>query len=298
MGVSMLNEGEWRLVYPGVDLTFGNKVYPIVEPPDLGAAEPETQDAAYPAADGTQFGRDFRPGRTIAFELGINEHANVDGLASHNNLARAWRGDSIRQKPGAVAELHALHGGRERVVYGRPRRYASVLVNNQSGYSGATCDFACSDDLFYDASVTSTTVGLYASPSGGIEAPIIAPITTTAPSTVPGQVDVGGLVDTWPVITIQGPIEWPRVELVGLWRFELNTTLEFDESVTIDTRPWARTVLRNDGANLAGRLTRRSVQLSKATLPAGASSQLQFTGYDLSGTSSVTVSHRAAYPHL
>jgi len=294
-----MHEAEWRLVYPGVDLTFGGFTeYPIVAPPDLGESSPETQDNPYPYADGTQFGRDYRPGRTIAFEIGVNRFSNTEGLDAHGSLARAWRGDSIRKNPGAVATLHAMHGGRERVVFGRPRRYAPVLMDNESGYSGVTCDFQCSDDLWYDAAETNVSIGLYAPTSGGITAPITAPITTTAPVTVPGQVNVGGLVDTWPVVTIEGPIETPRVELVGLWSLELNTALAFDQSVTIDTRPWARSVVRSDGASLAGKLTRQSVSLSKAVLPAGSRSQLRFTGYDLTGTSRVTVSFRNAWPHF
>src|SRR5690606_26893370 len=250
-----MHEAEWRLVYPGVDLTFGGFTeYPIVAPPDLGESSPETQDNPYPYADGTQVGRDYRPGRTIAFEIGVNRFSNTEGLDAHGSLARAWRGDSIRKNPGAVATLHAMHGGRERVVFGRPRRYAPVLMDNESGYSGVTCDFQCSDDLWYDAAETNVSIGLYAPTSGGITAPITGPITRSGAVRVAGGLQAGGLVDGWRVVAIEGAPETPGVELVGLWSREVTTALAFGQCGAIDTRPGARSVVRRDGASVGGKL--------------------------------------------
>lgn len=295
-----LVNGQWRLVYPGTDVVFGDgKPYLLTAAPDLGIEDPEVQDVNQPMADGRRFGRDYLPGRNIQLSIGVNEFAELAGMDSANELARAWRGDKVRNSPGSVAELHMRVAGRERVVYGRPRRYAPVLTMAPwSGYSEATAEFTCADDLFYDVEETAVVVSIAAPPSGGILMPIEFPMFTSAPATVPGQVDVGGLVDTWPVITITGPVAQPKVVLPDLWRLELDTALAFDQSVTIDTRPWARTVLRNDGANLAGALTRASAPMAKATLPAGSSTQLQFIGNDETGTAQVTLRFRSAYPHF
>lgn len=296
-----LVDGQWRLVYPGTDLVFGDgDPYVIAPVPELGSVEPEVQDTPYPSADGTRFGRDYRPGRTVTFEFGVNKYAEVDGADAHGTLAKAWRADAIRTTPGAVAELHVRRAGRERVAYGRPRRFASAFHEAVwSGYSLATADFVASDDLWYDASESVMTLGLVPTDQGGFITPFVFPLTSTAASGSPaGQVQSGGLVETWPVVTFQGPVQRPSIELTGLWKFELDANIAFDQSVTIDTRPWARTVLRSDGASLAGKLTRKSARLSKATIPPGESFQVRFTGTDLTGTASMSLRFRDAYPHI
>lgn len=298
--VEPLTDGQWQLVYPGVDTRFGdNTTYILVAPPGIEPADPATQDTAHAVGDGTVFGRDARPGQTITFELGVHEWSEETGTDAHARLQAAWRGDPIRDTPGAVAELHVRRASRERLVYGRPRRFASTFAQIPSlGYSGITCDFVCADDLWYDAAATTLVLSLVPPPSGGLLPPLIPPLRTTAATTRPGLAHIGGLVNTWPVITIAGPVAAPTVTVTGVWSLALDTTLGWDQTVTIDTRPWARTVTRNDGANLAGKLTRSSVRLSRAWLPADTVTEVIFGGVDPTGTSRLTVSWRNAYPHL
>lgn len=295
-----LTDGQWQLVYPGVDLTFGDgDPYLITAPPELAAADPATQDQPQTTGDGTMFGRDTRPGQTLTFELGVNCFDEKTGMDAHGRLQAAWRGDRVRSTPQAVAELHARRGGRERLVYGRPRRFASVLAQiPQHGYSGATADFVCADDLWYDAAATRLVLTLAPPPSGGFTTPFVFPLTTTAASVRPGQLAIGGQVDTWPVVTIAGPVSRPRVVVTDVWTLELTATLAWDQTVTVDPRPWARTVLRSDGANLAGTLTRASVPLSGMQLPAATDTQVVFSGTDPTGSARCTVSYRNAWPHL
>lgn len=295
-----LVDRQCELSYPGVNLVFGDGApYLLTAPPDLGSIEPTTQDAAYPGGDGVMFGRDFMPGRTITLELGVNAMNEADNLAAHAALAAAWRGDSLRRTPGAVATLALTNGGRTRVVYGRPRNFASTLqIVPQLGYSAATVTFACSDDLFYDQANASVSVPLIPPPSGGLLAPLASPLTTAQVVNRPGLVAPGGLTDTWPVITIYGPVTNPKVTLTGQWFMQFSTTLAFDQSLTVDTRPWARTVLRNDGASLAGSLTRDSVPLSRASVPGATSTEVVYSGTDITGTSHISVTWQDAYPHL
>lgn len=295
-----LVDRQCQLSYPGVNLVFGDWApYGLESPPDLGSIEPSNQDAAYPGGDGVMFGRDFMPGRTITLDLAVSATNEADNLAAHAVLARAWRGDSLRRTPGAVATLAMHNGGRTRVVYGRPRNFAStLLIVPQLGYSTATATFACSDDLFYSEAETSISVPLIPPPSGGLLAPLASPLTTAQVVNRPGLVTTGGLVDTWPIITVHGPVTNPKVTLTGQWFMQFSTTLASDQSLTVDTRPWARTVLRNDGASLAGSLTRDSVPLSRASVPGATSTEVVYSGTDITGTSSATVSWRDAYPHL
>lgn len=296
-----LVDGDWRLVYPGTDIVLSDKrPFMLTGPPELGDVELTIQDTAHPGADGILFGRDTRGGRTIALALGVNEDDEAAALTAHNRLLAAWRADAIRSTPGEVAALYVRRAGRERVVYGRPRRFASALHPlPDQGYSAADVDFTCGDDVWYEAAATSITLALVPPPSGGIAPPITPPFSTVPASVRPGLVSTGGLVDTWPVLTFTGPVLSPKVQLTGLWTISLDgVSIASDQSVTIDTRPWVRTVLRNDGANYAGALGRHSAKLSAARIPPGVDTEVIFTGTDATGTSRMTIAWQNAWPHL
>lgn len=293
-------DNTWRLVYPGVDIALNDgDPYFITGLPELGQVDPEVQDASYPGGDGTQFGRDTTPGPTLTLELGVNEYGTVTGLDAHGRLARAWRGDSIRSKPGAVAELSVTVGGRTRATYGRPRRFASVLhQTNSAGWSGATADFQRVNDVWYDAQVQTVTVSLVPTPAGGFVSPFVFPLTSTAAAERGGLIQTEGNLDTWPVVAVHGPVTNPSVELVGVGKFTVNASLAWDQTVTIDTRPWSRTVRRNDGAAMAGKLPRTSLRLSEAKLPPETLIPIVYRGTDATGTSSASVSWQDAYSHF
>lgn len=102
-----------------------------------------------------------------------------------------------------------------------------------------------------------------------------------------------GDAPSWPVITFHGPVAQPSIELVGTGRrLSLDTTLAYDRSITIDTRPWARTILRDDGASFAG--VARGASLSEFQLPVG-QTVLAYRGTDLSGQSRCVIEWRNAY---
>jgi len=91
-------------------------------------------------------------------------------------------------------------------------------------------------------------------------------------------------------VQIHGPISNPTVSGPG-WRLQLGYTLAHDQWVTINTR--RNTVLRNDGANLAGRLSRTS-RLANARLAVG-QTEITFTGTDATATSWCELRWRPAY---
>ena len=135
--------------------------------------------------------------------------------------------------------------------------------------------------------------GLFPLPAGqllydGLKEPLVARgYTTQANAFV-----VGGDMDTWPTVTIRGQILNPGVEVAGVFRYATQTSLAFDESITISTRPGARSVLRN-GDQIAS-LTRTSDLLSSAALSPG-SHTLTLTGSASTGTPEAVISWRAAY---
>lgn len=292
-----MRDGEWSLTYAGTSVTWGPADLPIVnmDAPDLGAVDIREDDADRPREDGRAFGQDFRGGRTISFELGVFGQDEAAARTTLAALARAWRADPVRGTPGAVAELRMRHAGRERVAYGRPRRFASNDSEIGQGVATVVADFAVTDDVFYGTTAQIEDVTLAPPLGGGLTGVLAAPLTTTTTSDRSAAITVGGELSAWPVLTIHGPTTNPVVEVVGRWRLELRTTLAYDRAVTVDPRPWARSVLLNGGGSLAGAVTRTSPRLSAMALPPG-SYEVALRGIDETGTSSVRFAWRDAYP--
>lgn len=68
-----------------------------------------------------------------------------------------------------------------------------------------------------------------------------------------------GDIETWPVWTVSGPASAITLRNLTTGKILiLNTTLVADETVTIDTRPGHKTVLRGDGSNAFTNLTTTS----------------------------------------
>lgn len=294
-----LRDGEWRLVYPGMDLAFGTPETPIWNrtTPDVGDVALRVSDVDRPRQDGRAFGIDFRSGRTISFDLGIRSHTDAGVREEVAILTRAWRADAVRLMPGAVAELHVNYDGRRRVVFGRPRRFApnfsDVTVNQ---YATAQADFSVIDDLFYSPDVEDIEFGIVpAETDGGLMAPLSSPLLSTLQSDRSTAIRVQTELPAWPVIEISGPIVNPVVTVAGVFEIEVRVDLAHDESVVIDAQPWARSALRNGTANVSGAL--RGTRLSKAAMPAG-TYEVGMRGVDPTGTSSVRISWRPAYGSL
>ncbi|WVX87868.1 minor tail protein [Arthrobacter phage Berrie] len=282
----------WRLTYSGEDLSFGSveSGYVFTTAPDLGARELEHEDARRPRTDGVSFGQDFTGGRTITFELDVNGTDEADAKAKLARLSRAWRADAVRSTPGATATLTSGSG---RVAFGRPRRFASNDDLQPQGLSTVVADFAAADDTWYGGTEQGVTVPLVPAPSGGLMAPLAAPLSTTLSSDRSQGVTIGGDLPTWPVFEIRGPITNPSVELVNALKMDFKLTLAYDQKLVIDTRPWARSILRN-GASVAGTITRSSTRLANAALKPG-DYEFVLRGSVNTGNPSATIRWREAY---
>lgn len=297
-----LSEHQWEITSPsGRRLVFGTLDTGLLtlSRPDLGQRGIRHQDAPLPGEDGTAFGLDFHDGTSITFELGAlhpDHRTHVDALASLDGMwhDRSWR--NVERRVGTLATCVA---GRQRVCYGRPRRYAETDGDlTHEGYTKVVCDFATVDGLYYDATEQVASIGIVPPASVGFTTPIITTgniafqTLTLDPSELPGAALVEG-EDTWPVITIHGPVSGPLVRL-GEIEVELDTALAAGQFVTVDPRPWSRAVTRNDGANLAGRLTWRTPPLGQVLLTPGAH-QITYIGTDATGSSYVEVRWRNAH---
>lgn len=293
-----MSHGQWRLLYPGADYTFGTGDLPVFNrtPPEIGSLDIRTSDVDRPRSDGRAFGVDYLGGQTLSFHLGVRATSDAEVRAETAKLRNLWRADVVRLTPGAVAELHAEYAGRTRIVYGRPRRFdpdfSDSAVNN---LVDVLADFACVDDVYYGAEEGGTTVALVSEPSGGLLAPLASPLGTTRTSDRSVSIDVETELPAWPIIEIEGPITQPVIEVVGVWRMEIRTSLAEDQTLVIDTRPWVRSILRNGSASLAGSL--RGTRLTDAGLPPGRH-EIALRGQDSTGTAIARVRWRGSYSSL
>lgn len=291
-----MNHAQWRLLYPGANYTFGTADLPVFnrKTPEIGTPDVRTSDKDRPRSDGRAFGVDHMGGQTISFDLGVRSTSDAEVREEAATLRRVWRADAVRLAPGAVAELHTTYAGRERVVYGRPRRfspdYSDASINNTVS---VLADFACVDDLFYGPEDESLSFPIVPPTGGGLIAPLAAPLTSTASSDRSQGITVATEMPVWPVVELTGPVVNPVVS-IGPVRFEFRGSLAEDETLTIDTRPWKRSALRN-GASVAGSL--RGTRLSQAALPAGGY-EVGFGGTDPTGTALLRVTWRPTFSAL
>ncbi|MFG2986262.1 hypothetical protein ACGFYQ_34260 [Streptomyces sp. NPDC048258] len=322
-----LAEGEWNLSYgangilPGADFTFGSRGsgYYLLEPYEITYPDAEVGDTPMPRTDAIRLGQDFRAAAVITFEIGVDtvdaattqlgRHGkNLDALSAG---AQAWDGEAVRRRFGVPAVLRTVQGGRARRFYGRPRKWAPAGSRlTRQGYTPVVANFACVDTVAYDDVQQSKIVRLQPPDHRGLVGPLKTPITMTGESSsvLPGGLIIGGTRPTWPVITIYGPISQPQCVLIDRaiddldpskgrrpgWTVGLDLGLGEGETVKIDTRPWARTILRNGEASVAGRVTWGTPLMEDMRLPVGRQ-DMTLRGVDDTGTARMVVAWRDAY---
>ena len=264
----------------------------LVEDWDTGQGEVRSQDAEPPGRAGLLVGRDFPAPPSWVFELVTNRDTVLDAMATVESLGGVWR-SSRWSKPGVVGVLRYWVGDRARRVVGRPRRFSSPNgdVQGQRGAARFMCDFQLTDPRSFDDNEGQVTLSLVPESTGGIIFPLVFPMTTTITGGVrAGFVTNDGDAPAPVTVTFNGPVTNPKI-FTDDWEIGITGKLAYDESVTVDCL--AMTVKRQDGANVAGRLT-RGTRLRNAALAPG-QQEIKFTGADSTGTATAVVSWRNSY---
>ncbi len=281
----------------GEGFLFGRGTPFTVERMGMGTPDGRYNDRERPREDGIMFGRDFLNGRTITFDGHVVQtsgwNATLDNITE---LEAAWLSDEIRLTPGAVTSLRMKHGSHQRVVYGRPRRFAAVKGRTKQGIAPFTADFVCIDHRFYGDVEESETITFVPPISGGIVAPVDAPVSTVGGSTSrQGDIVIGGTQPAFTRFTIHGPITNPVITVLNRWTIRMTLSLAYDDYVVIDPRPWGpRGVRTRFGVNAAGKFTADSPMLSKLQLPPGPHT-VTLSGTDPTATSWMTVAWNPVY---
>lgn len=289
---AVLRENQHELLLPdgSVSIVFGTEEtgYLATAYPGIESGDGATGDVQRVREDGIAFGEDYLGGKTYTFEVGVltdrtpDPHfAVTDALDVFEGV---WTDERFRERSWSYGILRSNIGGRVTRCYGRPRRYAATPGRlTHKGYVPVVADFVVADGRYYEEPEQQVTASLLAAPEGGMTAPIVFPWTTTAESMNGASLTVGGRRTTPPVIEFHGPVLNPSVQ-IGALKVGLNMTIEAGQMVTVDPRSWRRTVWRNDGANMAGKLTYDTPPLRKVLLTPGTHEAI-YTGTDMTGTS-------------
>lgn len=287
-----LDEDQWDL--GGVVIGRGRPV--AVEDFSLDDIGARLGDVDVPGGDGVVFGRDYHEGRTVTMEVFTDTADASEARAAWRALEAVWRDRALRYAPREVVPLRMRLGSGDTVrVYGRPRKFTpSSLRGLEDGVAGAVTTFDTAHGGFYSDVEHTTTLTLVPDLSGGLTVPYTVPFTLAAVDNSDDGIAANqGDADTWPVITVNGPITNPEVRWVGTGvSLRLQTALSSGQSVVIDPRPWVRSIVRSDGASLAG--TARGVRLEQLVLPPGPT-EVALRGQDPTGTATCQVSWRDAY---
>lgn len=262
---------------------------------DTGTSTTRNQDHDGPG-DYRWFGRDWITPADWVFEL----HTRTDGgpaaaLQAASELGSVWDAVATRGTPGAVLPLRYRMAGRVRRVYGRPRRWSAPPARTiHAGYLPIVADFARSDGNHYDDTERSVSSDLTGSTNPlGISSPVRSPFAATFGNwTAPTRTAVvGGDRATWPIIEFRGGVN-PWAEVAG-WRCRVLASLNWDEVVTVDTRPWVRSSTLNGSYAPLDRGSR----LQEMQLPPG-NWPVRYGNDSSVGAPSVTVRWRNAWSSL
>lgn len=276
----------------------------------IGSSELRVSETEMSGEDGVTFGYEYlgkRPWTIIgAVKSGTNPNVGGDSSSAWDNLSqlmRAWDYNRARNTARAVVPLWFKRPGRETMlVYGRPDRIDPDVSQSYAGYVTYQASFRQSDPKFYSDAEQEITLPITTPYVGGLlyngtQDGLILPFMTSEMTERQGVIEQFGDIDAPLIITFTGQVTNPTLRLLNSdgsdrWKIKLQTSVGSSQSVTIDTRMWQRTVLRNDGANIAGAV--RGPRLAQLVAPPGAS-ELIYSGASEGGSSTCSVRVRNAW---
>ena len=256
------------------------------------------QDQPNPVGDNILVGRDYGDPQPIKLGVFFSGDTAEEVAQAAAEFANAWATAQAR-KPGEDSVLEIGVHGRTLRAYGRPRDLdiddTDIFAQR---HAEGTAIFDRSDMLFYgdpdNGGGGQVTLSITPPQAQGLVFPVVFPWGTFKGGERQGVVVNAGLRPTQDVtITINGTVTNPVVSGDG-WEIQLNTSLAYDRSVTIDARN--RTVTRDDGVSLAGTLTRKS-RLDQIVVPPG-SSEFFFRGTSVDGSATATIRWGSAHTSL
>lgn len=302
--MTALNEFQFEILpdedaADGFVFGIGAEVSVNAEGFDPGENEWIIQDTVNSRRGVNAFGRDVLGGKTWVWESHVDRGEVDEALDTLQRFSAAWELEDLMKQPGAQTALRYQLAGRDRRIYGRPRRFAAPPSNRiLSGYVPVTHDFKLVDARSYDDDESSALIS-YSSTieAGGFTLPAVFPLVTSANvGTGTTQINVDGNAKTYPIIRFNGPWTNPAI-ITPDWELAWFGGLAADEWVEIDTRPWRLTVLNQSGASAVEGLSRR-VFLEDVVLKPSSQPQITLDGISTSGTATASIRWRNAWTSL
>lgn len=244
-------------------------------------------------------GRDVLGPKTWMWTSHVDQDDVESAATVLEAFADAWSPEEVLRQPGAQIPLRYRLAGRNRRVYGRPRRFAAPPSNLiDSGFVLVTHDFETVDSYTYD-DVESMAVIPYASSvsGGGFVLPAPMPL-VTLPSEGNGsdQITVTGTSRAYPIIRFNGPWTNP-VMTTNDWTLTWTGEIGPTGWIEIDTRPWKLTVLDQNGGSAVDGLDRRT-WLEDLWFAPNSQPQINLAGAAASGGASAVIRWRNTWKSI
>lgn len=266
---------------------------------DPGENEWLTQDSQNTRRGINGFGRDVLGAKTWVWESHTDQEDVDTAVAILEQFSAAWMPTRLARNPGEQTALRYRLAGRDRRVFGRPRRYAAPPTNLiLNGYVAVTHDFQCVDSFTYDDIESAVNIPYSSgSSTGGFTLPAQMPIASEASlGNGGGQVSIGGNADAYPIIRLNGPWTNP-VFVTDDWEISWTGAIGVGQWIEIDCRPWALTVLDQSGASRAGGLSRRT-WLEDCWFAPNSQPQIALSGSTSGGSGSADVRWRNTWTSI
>lgn len=250
---------------------------------DMGTESVDTSDIDNSIYDTTRPGVDMFRGPTWTFEITVVGDNAAEVLDREGQVRAAWRNQEDAKRAGNLTELEVRLAGRHRLVYGRPRRFASTAAKTaHTGHAIIDCDFKLMDPLVYDEAWQLKRLTLPASSKEVSVTGEIEDVGGTAPT--PFMVDVwAGDADVVnPQFTINGN------------RYQFELTIPAGEWLRVDSR---RGFALLGTRNVIGKMRDRT-RIRQVRLPVSKPVDLLVGGADPSGTAKFEIWWRPAHYSL
>jgi hypothetical protein len=157
-------------------------------------------------ADGMFTGRDFLAGRTITMTIQTTATPTASAQANFNTLQR-----TLQPQTAGTTPLYFLlsAGETEQVINARVRSHVTTISPNYTyGYIVSQVAFFCPDPRYYDSNEQTATLD-YSPPTGRIYNRTYNLTYGGGSATITTTITNNGWTDTYPLITLNGPIDNP-----------------------------------------------------------------------------------------
>jgi phage-related protein len=159
-------------------------------------------------ADGMFTGRDFLGGRIITMTIQTTATSTASAQANFNTLQRTLQ----PQTAGTTPLYFILSAGEtEQVINARVRSHMTAINPEYTyGYIISQAEFFCPDPRYYDSNEQTATLA-FSVPSGRIYNRTYNLVYGGGSGTITTTITNTGWTDTYPIITINGPINNPEI---------------------------------------------------------------------------------------